>query len=205
MKKKTIALLMALVLVVGVAVGGTLAYLLDMTAPVVNTFTVGNVDIDLTETDAETAVDGSMSKSFKMVPGVVLDKDPTVTVLANSEKCYVFVKIDEANNSFTGANGTTEKYVTYNVADGWTQDNGTDIPNNVWYCTQEASETDTKLAILADNQVTVNSNITKAMMGALTEDTYPKLTFTAYACQCSKDGTTAFTAAEAWAQVNPNA
>ena len=49
MNKKLITMLAALGLVGCVGVGSTLAYLTDTTAPVVNTFTVGEVKIDLIE------------------------------------------------------------------------------------------------------------------------------------------------------------
>ena len=86
MKKRTLALILALVLVFGAAVGGTIAYLTDTTDPVTNTFTVGNIDITLAETKDD----------FKMVPGCDIAKDPKVTVTANSEDCWLFVKIDES-------------------------------------------------------------------------------------------------------------
>ena len=38
---KTVAILLALVLAIGCAVGGTLAWLISQTNPVVNTFTYG--------------------------------------------------------------------------------------------------------------------------------------------------------------------
>ena len=51
MKKKGWLSVVALVLVLCCAVGGTLAWLTDTTDPVTNTFTVGDIDIDLTESD----------------------------------------------------------------------------------------------------------------------------------------------------------
>ena len=48
MKKKTIALLLVMMMVFGITVGGTIAYLTD-SEKVVNTFTVGNVQIKLDE------------------------------------------------------------------------------------------------------------------------------------------------------------
>ena len=50
MKKKTLALVLALTLLVAGVVGGTLAWLTDQTAEVKNTFTVGDINIGLTET-----------------------------------------------------------------------------------------------------------------------------------------------------------
>ena len=51
MKKSLITMLVAIVLVAAVGVGATLAFLTDSTKEKVNTFTVGNVDIELTENE----------------------------------------------------------------------------------------------------------------------------------------------------------
>lgn len=186
MKKKTFVLLLALVLIAGAAVGGTLAWLTDTTEAVQNTFTTSDIDITLTESD---------DLDLKMVPGCTIEKDPKVTVLKDSEKCYLFVKIEKSSNFDT--------FMTYTVADDWTQGDGTDIPSNVWYRTVEASTTNQEFAVLKDNQVSVLGTVTKADMNGLTETTYPTLTFTAYASQFSKSNTESFTAAEAWKNVNP--
>ena len=61
----------------------------------------------------------------------------------------------------------------------------------------------TAYSVLANDQVTVRGNVTKTMLNNLTENTYPTLTFTAYACQYMKNNTDSFTAAEAWAKVYP--
>ena len=61
---------LALVLVVAVAsVGGTIAWLTATTDPVVNTFTYGNINIELTETKPT-------NRQAKIIPGVDIDKDP---------------------------------------------------------------------------------------------------------------------------------
>ena len=54
---KLIAAVLAIVLVVGGVVGGTVAWLIATPDPVVNTFTYGDIDITLTETD--TKLDGN--------------------------------------------------------------------------------------------------------------------------------------------------
>ena len=178
MKKKTLALLLALVLVFGAAVGGTIAYLTDTTGPVTNTFTVGNINIDLDET-----VD-----DFKMIPGCDITKDPKVTVVANSEACWLFVRIDESSN--------LHDFISYTVANGWTKGDGTNIPSNVWYRSVAASTTDQIFPVLAGDKVTVNDAVTKTMMDGLTDNTRPTLTFTA--CAVQADGFD--TAAAAYAQ-----
>ena len=178
MKKKTLALLLALVLVFGAAVGGTIAYLTDKTASITNTFTVGNINIDLAETTTD----------FKMVPGCDIAKDPKVTVVANSEACWLFVRIDESTN--------LDDFISYTVASGWTQGDGTNIPANVWYRSVTASTTDQTFSVLTGDKVTVKNTVTKTMMDALTDNTRPTLTFTA--CAVQADGFS--TAAAAYAQ-----
>ena len=87
---------------VGGWVFGTVAWLTDTAGPVNNVFSVGNVKIGLTETTTE----------FKMVPGIDIDKDPVVTVKANSEDAWLFVKVEE--------NASLASYLTYAVDTGWT-------------------------------------------------------------------------------------
>jgi len=90
MKKRTRKVLLMLccaLATVAVSVGATIAYLTD-TEEVTNTFTVGDVQIDLNETDTDN--DGSRKDNdYHLVPGQTYVKDPTVTVKANSEPSYV--------------------------------------------------------------------------------------------------------------------
>ena len=102
MKKKAWLSALAVVLVLCCAVGGTLAWLTQKTDAVVNTFTVGDINITLTETERE----------YKMVPGNTIDKDPTVTVQAGSEACWLFVKVEKSANFDT--------FMTCAMATGWT-------------------------------------------------------------------------------------
>ena len=177
MKKKLMTVL-ALVLVIAMSVAGTVAYLTHITAPITNTFTVGNIDIGLAETTTD----------FKMVPGCDIAKDPVVTVTANSEACWLFVKIDESEN--------LDSFISYTVASDWTQGDGTNIPSNVWYRSVGASTTDQVFSVLADDKVTVNTSVTKTMMDGLTDNTRPTLTFTA----CAVQSAGLDTAAAAYAQ-----
>lgn len=181
MKKKTIALVLACIICVGIGVGGTLAWLTDSTDKVENVFTVGNVDITLAETTTD----------YKMVPGNTIAKDPKVTVKAGSEACWLFVKIEESSN--------LDSFINYTVAAGWTE---LTTGSGIYYREVAASATDTPFDVLANNQVTVKEDVTKGMMDGLkaTGATQPTLTFTAYACQ--KDNVASAT--EAWAKINPS-
>ncbi len=102
MKKKSILLtLTAVVLAMAVGVGGTIAYFTSTTTEVQNTFTVGNVAIDLDEAkvtyadDVWTAgEDRVKTNTYENVyPGAELPKDPTIHVAADSQDAYVAMKV----------------------------------------------------------------------------------------------------------------
>ncbi len=174
--KKALILVAALILVVGGVVGGTVAWLTTSTDPVVNTFTVGDINITLTETPNQT---------YKIIPGTAIFKDPVVTVLADSEECYLFVKLDEANWS---------EHLTYAIADGWTK-----LEDGVYFRVVAATENDTSFNVIKDNKVNVSELLTKSEVEVL-KNALPKLTITAYAVQ--HEGIT--DAATAWAKVKPS-
>lgn len=182
MKKKTLALFLALALVLVGIIGGTMAWLTDTTDEVVNTFTDSDIDITLAETTGE---------DYKMVPGYTISKDPKVTVETGSEKCYLFVKLEESTNF--------DSFLTYEIADGWTALDGVD---NVYYRTVDTADMGTAYSVLKDDQVTVKGEVTKEMMNALTDATYPTLTVTAYASQFNKNATETFTVNEAWTNIS---
>ena len=192
MKKKSLALVLALAMIVVCVVGGTLAWLTATTPEVKNTFTYGDINIKLEETDATVAADGSATKEFKMIPGYTITKDPKVTVKAGSEKCYLFVKVDKSANFDT--------FMTYDMADGWTALDGV---NGVYYRVVDTAGMGTAYSVLANDRVTVKDTVTKADMNGLIEATQPTLTFTAYACQYNNSNDTNFGPADAWAKVNP--
>ena len=174
MKKKTLALVLALTLLVAGVVGGTLAWLTDRTAEVKNTFTVGDINIDLTETTAD----------YKMVPGNTIAKDPTVTVKANSETCWLFVEVTESEN--------LNNFITYTIANGWTK-----LQDGVYYREVPASAAGQTFSVLAGDAVTVKSDVTRTMLETAKTDA-PTLTFQAYAIQRDHFAT----ADAAWAEVS---
>lgn len=204
---RSLVLMLAVTLLICATIGGTIAWLTDTTDEVENTFTVGNIDIDLTETKDD----------FKMIPGWTIDKDPIVTVKANSEDCWVFVKVNEEPVSFVrqAEDGTTTQ-VVYNLTDfidyeidpnNWTQlkdKNGNDV-EGVYVQTIPAKNvtSDRTIKVLLNNQVKVKETVTKQMMDDLEAyDVNPKLTFTAYAVQLYKSNGVEFTPAEAWEKIS---
>lgn len=177
---KIAALIAAIVLVIGCTAGGTVAWLVSKPKPIVNVFTVGNINATLTETKT----------AFKIVPGVEIAKDPVATVKANSEECYLFVKLTEENwPAFTEAGSSTRK-VKYEIADGWTK-----LKDGVYYREVTKSDTeDQSYPVLQDNKVTVSSTLTKENADAIQKAGAPKLTVAVYAVQKEGMGS----AADAW-------
>ena len=192
MKKKATIAVVALALVLCFVIGGTLAWLVDKSDAVVNTFTYGDINIGLSESD---------DLDLKMIPGNSIKKDPVVTVKEGSEACWLFVEVKESENF--------DDFMTYAIAEGWTLYNTTTSGSNIktdktiadtYVIYREVVKTtkDELFYVLAGKEgyqngyVTVNDAVTKKMLNALdkdedgsakTETTYPTLTFTAYAVQ----------------------
>lgn len=177
---KTFAILLAVVLIIGCMAGGTIAWLID-SKTVTNTFTYGDININLTETP---------NREYKIIPGVTIPKDPTVTVEAPSEACWLFVEVTESD-AFKNAK------VDYTVINEWKE-----VPNvdNVYYREVPATSVDTSFGILNGNVVTVKDTLTKSEVATLKEQS-TTLTFTAYAVQKEgiNDVATAWTKAKATA------
>ena len=194
MKKKTLALLLALVLVFGAAVGGTIAYLTDTTGPIANTFTVGKVDITLTETFNTDTNNDQKNDAWQaqLIPGTTYAKDPVVTVTADSEDCWLFVKFEEKNDAATYLNYTSN----LTAENDWTRGDGTNIPSNVWYRAVNKADATKSFHLLDGDTVTINSTaVTNENMNTAAN---AQLVYTAYACQKAN-----MTAVDAWAAVNP--
>lgn len=174
--KKSFALILALVLVVGCVVGGTVAWLTATSDTVTNTFTTSDIKVQLKETKT----------NFKMIPGYTIEKDPKATVLAGSEECWLFVKLEKSTNF--------DSYLTYEMADGWSLVEG---QTNVYARKVLTANIGTAYSVLKGDQVTVKGDVTKTMMETAATSN-PTLTITAYASQLHKNATTEFTAKEAW-------
>ena len=86
----------ACMLVLGSAAGGTVAWLIGESRPVVNTFSYGNIAVNVTETDTNDGDNNPYTNHYHMTPGGTIIKDPTVTIAAGSEDAWLFVKMDQS-------------------------------------------------------------------------------------------------------------
>lgn len=209
---KVLMLVLALVLTATCSIGGTLAWMVTRTDAVVNTFTYGNIELELKETfntDNDPNKEGNDCWTGKVVPGTTLKKDPTVTVKENSEPCWLFVKLEESENwPMTLDKGTSVKAVTYEVDDDeavtepdakWTK-----LPDvtGVWY-RKVVNPTDAAkplvenavFEVLKGNEVKVSPELTK---GEIKDRPNFTLTVTAYACQLNDKTGNPFDIAKAW-------
>lgn len=181
-------MLLALVVLMGGMVSGTIAWLISESPTLVNTFTYGDIKIDLEETDDG---DGDeLNNQYVMIPGKAIAKDPKVTVLKGSETTWLFVELVKSENF--------ADFMTYEIADGWTELN--DVPG-VYYRLVEKSDVDVEFYVLKDNQVQVKESVTREMLAALETGTKPTLSVTAYAVQYDETIETISTAESAWTLV----
>lgn len=189
------------------AVGGTMAYLTSSPEVVVNTFTVGDVNITLTETkyngkdpDGKDSYDSApaegVDNSYPMIPGKTYTKDPTVTVVTTGDRAtnipiYLFVEMIEENKAANYLIYTP----TLTTDNDWTQGTGT-IPSNVWYRTVNPTDNVLSWNLLEGDIITVNSDT--VLETNMETAAAAKLSFKAYAIQ-----TETFSSAEdAWKEVS---
>jgi predicted ribosomally synthesized peptide with SipW-like signal peptide len=182
MKKRTLALLLALALGAAGAIGGTVAWLTAKPQAIVNTFTTSDIAIALAETTGQ---------AYQMIPGCAIRKDPAVTVLPGSEACYLFVKLEASND--------LDAFLTYDVADGWTPLEG---ETNVYWRAVQPEGMGAAYSVIKNDQVAVRDTVTQERMAGLTPSNRPALAVTAFAAQYEKRAGEPFTAAEAWSLVS---
>ena len=195
--KKALLTALCAVLLVVTSVMGTLAYLTS-TDEVKNTFTVGNVTITMDEADVDlmgikTSNPRDKENAYHLLPGHIYTKDPTIHVDANSESCYLFVKIVNEIAEIEATGNTT--VAAQMEAKGWKV---VDAANGIYVYAANDSE---KTAVAAGTDVKVFENFTLkgAELNNDNLDDYQGKTIvvTAYAIQV--DGFEDDTAADIWA------
>lgn len=208
--QRKVILIMCCVVIFGGLVAGTLAWLVSMSGPVVNSFIGSNLEIDLAEE----------ANNFQMIPHLEIAKDPKVTVKANSEACWLFLQVKESAAQANGSgitvkqgdanvtrNGSDYKYLDYQVIAGTDEFNGwtlmteqqvtaagfpktdNDGSVNTYYYRKvgadgTALDADQTFDILVDNQVTVEDYIINQELTVSQLTANPvKITFTPVAVQ----------------------
>ena len=184
---KTLAIILALTMALASAATGTLAWMAASTNRVTNTFTYGQLDITLTETDTGLDGDGNPeTNQYQMNVGAAIHKDPTITVAGGSVDGWLFVQLTASANF--------ADFMAYTMADGWLPSPET---AGLYYRPFDASAEAQSFPVLKDNVVQMNPEVTLADLAALPNDAWPTLTVAAYAVQRS-GGTETATPSAAW-------
>ena len=109
--KKFVGLLVAVGLIAAVGIGSTLAYFTSKDN-VQNVFTLGKVDISLSESSKDDEAE-RIEQGFKFVdvlPGQTISKEPRVTVSEGSQPCYIRIKLKLSSTPVEGrTTGITEE------------------------------------------------------------------------------------------------
>ena len=193
---KVLVLVLAVLLIVGASVGGTLAWLQAKTENVTNTFTSAEL-FDTPETDftvwehqATENADGTYTlgsekvkaNTYDILPGVNIPKDPTVDIVDLEENAYLYLKVT----------GTLPTGMEYAIDDAsWAvldADEGLYYYKSMITASDDAT-TDLQVNILKGKQITVASTYSG------TADNIT-LSFEAYMVQATGNGANA---TEAWA------
>lgn len=208
MRKVLLAVCCAALLVC-VTIGATVAYLTSKDE-VVNTFTVGNVKITLDEADVDengtlikdingTDVARVKTNTYKLLPGHTYIKDPTIHVDANSEACWLFVKVV---NGIADIEDTTNNIAAQMAKNGWTKLND----SNIYYYNEKVVSSTTVTDVPVFGSFKISDAVVGGMKPVTTDgvgddgklylDEYKnaQIVITAYAIQA--DGFD--TAADAW-------
>ncbi len=190
-RSKLVIAIISILSICSFLIGTSVAWLTSKTEEVVNTFTYGDINIKIEETDTNDGDNNLFTNEYKMLPGNKITKDPKITVLKDSENSWLFVKIVKSENF--------DDFMTYEMVEGWTLlENTTDV----YYREVTKAEADQEFYVLKDNTVVVKDTVTKTMLNALDSGdvkNYPTLKLTAYAVQRDAQLEAIDTAAEAWA------
>lgn len=220
MKKKTTVVIMVLcaMALIATTAMSTIAYL-TASQGVVNTFVVGNIGLTLDELDIDSDTNESdnvrydddgdpvtsdiirdRANQYKLVPDTPLTKDPTLHVTADSEPCYLFVKVENGLAGIEAQDGNT--IADQMAANDWVALDAAAYPG-VYYLTTTNDEGET---VAKTNNAGTDPVVFETVMIAADADvsTYgdAEINVTAYAIQAA--GFEDSTMAEIWSNVPQN-
>ena len=137
--KKNRTIIAAVVLLLVLAVGGAVAYFTDSEQKT-NTFTIGSVDITLTEDGWDALADTNNNDipdaAEDMMPGESVTKDPLINNVSTKNPAYVFIKVVVPCTTIVAPATTSEEIFTYTVNAGWTE-----LPSAAVACTSGGNAT----------------------------------------------------------------
>lgn len=194
-KSKALILTLCAVLLVAASMLGTMAYLTSQDQ-VVNTFTVGQVQITLDEEDTDNSTpdaDRDKANAYHLLPGHTYTKDPTIHVDANSEDCFLFVKVE---NEIADIEKAGTKVAEQMAKNGWvTVEGQTKVYVYVGKTTSATNPATVQAGTNVDvfEKLAIDGNVDNNTLNGYAGKT---IKVTAYAVQ--KDGFEGKTASQIW-------
>lgn len=181
--KKLVIAVVAMAVAMCCMIGGTIAWLTSKPEAVVNTFTVGDIKITLDESKVtpygvvvgDTRV---MENIYRLIPGQLYTKDPTVHVDKNvtNEKCYIFIKVENGIADIEANDAGNDTITEQIVANQWTAH---DASAGIYYKVFDP-ETETNVDLIVFESFKIASTISKETIAAYNGKT---VKVTAYAIQ----------------------
>lgn len=182
MNKKVVTFTVAMVLLLGITIGVTLAVLMDQTETLTNVFVAGDVgDLDLKETTG---------RQYIVVPGETATKDPVVEFISSNVPAYVYVMIpdgwDVSGNSvskeLTDGTTTISNAITFVVDTSWTPVTGVE---GLFYIPSETfvEDADKTIPFISGNTITYSDQLTQDFLETFSNTNVATLPLTAYAVQ----------------------
>ena len=210
-RKRTI--IAAVILLLVVAVGGAIAYFTDSDEKT-NTFTIGNVDISLTETawsSTDSDSNGVPDAAENLMPGQSVPKNPVINNLSTKNSAFVFAKVVVPCTTET----TPQEFFTYSVnTDKWTELSSAAVActngnaTHVYYygtsgtLTELAKATDSEHPTATDKAVFDNVTLLGTLKGNEGVTGNKDIVVTGYGIQA--DGLTSETPADVWGYIVNN-
>ncbi len=209
LRKKLLITITCLSVILCTLVIGTVAWLTSETESIKIEFKPSDIEISLSEKQ-NTLENGEVeTENTTMIPGKAMPKTVGVTVKKDSEKCYLFIKLEESLGQWAEVDGEQKvfsDYFLYAVANGWlplVDENKDGVADDgVYYQVVETPREDTTFYVFGaekveavdgqtadprwnDNQIYVRPEVTREMLSALNAEgaVKPSLTVTAYAIQ----------------------
>ena len=188
---KRLVVLVAVLVAALVGITGTIAWLTD-TGEVTNTFTVGNITMTMDESDVDNSSadkDRDTANTYHLLPGQQYVKDPQIHIGANSEACYVFIKVE---NGLANIEAASEQDGYKTIAEQIEENDWTALEgvSGVYYKTQAATTE------IVDLDIFEQLKIGNVDSDTLADYAQSNIVVTAYAIQQAgfTDATSAYTA-----------
>lgn len=178
---------------VGTSVFGTYMYLTSQ-ANVTNTFTVGNVNITMDETDIDDSTpiaERDTANTYHICPGQSYTKDPIVHVEAGSEDSWVFVTVKNEIAPIEENDNPSYKSITAQIEERWKKIGEKDDTILYKYSAGKVGHSDSVTDLTVFTGFTIDDEITGKVLAGYNNKT---VIVNAYAVQA--EGFT--TAEEAW-------